>query len=149
MNRIITVALLSTTLWSCVLHTPNQASINLQALRAELTVNLEKWQSAKPQAYHFTYKIACFCDEDALREVRIYVVNDAVDRVVFTDDGSDAPLENYETMDGYFTRALLRGHLLGVRFDPHMGYLTSSYSDSEIIFDISHSEKISNLQPTP
>ena len=119
--------------------------------RAELQVRAEvyarQWQSLKTDSYNFWYQKGCFCsDDNVLREVRIYVENDVVKRVVYLDDGNDAPVQNYRTIDDWFDRIQVSETLKSVRYNPRLYYPASIYFDVDRITDSGTSIGIDDVQ---
>ena len=64
-----------------------------------------KWEPAAPRAYSFLWQENCLCTEHITREIRIFVVDNAITSATYTDDQTAVPdhvRAHLKTIDGLF-----------------------------------------------
>jgi len=112
-----------------------------------------RWESNRPDAYEYLYRMSCFCPPQVLETARVRVEDGQVSDVYLVDSDAPAPPETwdlYDTIDGLFDRLaadLGRGPAaFEVTYDATLGYPTSAAVDiSEQIADEEYSFTASDL----
>lgn len=110
----------------------------LDGIQARLNLNRYKWLSGGIQDYQYTFQWSCYCFDDYVKPVIIFVRSGVVISVRYVDSGAPVDSSNF---DRYRTVVSLfdllqeaidnRAYYLSISYDPELGFPTSAYIDYE------------------
>lgn len=158
----MTLPSLSTTLFLVCLPLLSDCTDPLNP-RDELSEARRRWEAQKTKTYSYRLARSCECLPDFTRTADVMIVNGAVTRVRYVDDGTEVPAERvsrYPTVDSLFVtveRALDRNAArLAVDYHPQLGYperIEVDYDaqgvDDELTVHASNLIPVTELRLTP